>query len=327
VPFALLKMPDDAEVAVVELAMSFPGIGEIDHLASILEPHVAVVLNVLPVHLEFLKTVDNVARGKLEIFNHLAPGGVALLNGDFDQLHAAGRARMGRTILFGRDSGRNDVVLEEVAASAGGTRLVVGIEGHRETFAAPRLTGAQVENLFAAVVVAWQAGLPLGKIRDAVAGLEPVKGRGVISEHLGVTLVDDTYNANPEAVKKLLRWAAEAFPQPRVAVLGDMLELGDDELVFHAEVGRVVAELGYDLLVTVGRRARALAEGAREAGLPAAAVVSFDTPEDAGAWLEGRVHAGTTVLFKASRGVALERAIAAFTGQRPPSPASVPAKR
>lgn len=316
VPFGLLKMPDDAEAAVFELAMSWPGLGEIDHLSSILVPHIAVVLNVLPVHLEFLETVDNVARGKLEICNHVAPGGVALFNGDFDRLHEAGRALGGRTVLFGRDPRRNDVVLKEVVASEASTRLEVDLEGRGETFVAPRLTGAQVDNLFAAIVVAWQAGLELAEIRDAVADLEPVRGRGVISEHRGVTLVDDTYNANPEAVKKLLRWAAGAFSRPRVAVLGDMLELGADELSFHAEVGRVVAELGFDLLVTVGRRARALADGARGAGLPVEAVVSFDTPEDAGAWLKGRVHPGTTVLFKASRGVALERAIAAFKGER-----------
>lgn len=321
VPFALLKMPDDAEAAVFELAMSWPGLGEVDHLASIVVPHIAVVLNVLPVHLEFLGTVDNVARGKLEIFNHLAPNGVALLNGDFDQLLAVGRAMGGRTILFGRDPGRNQVVLKEVVASAGSTRLVVVLDGREEPFVAPRLTGAQVDNLFAAILIAWQAGLELSEIRDAVAELEPVRGRGVISEHRGVTVVDDTYNANPEAVKKLLHWAAGGFPRPRVAVLGDMLELGDDELRFHAEVGEVVAALGFDLLVTVGRRARALADGARGAGLPAEAVVSFDTPEDAGAWLAGQVHRGATVLFKASRGIALERAIAAFKGERPATPA------
>lgn len=311
-PFALLKMPGDTEVGLFELAMSSPGIGEIGHLADILRPDIAVLLSVTPVHLEFLHTVENVARGKLEITRHLAADGVALLNGDVDQVLRESRRLRGRTVLFGCDCSRNDIVLKDVHPVDGGLRLIIDFYGLEEEFRAPRLTAAQVENLFAAIVIAGHAGMKHFEIREALAELRPVQGRGVISSHRGVTIVDETYNASPAAVKKLLHWAAATVPGRKIAVLGDMLELGGNELLFHAEIGRAVAELGFDLLVTVGERARAIAAGAREAGFPAEAVAGFADPEEAGAWLRSRAEPGSTILFKASRGIALERAISAF---------------
>jgi UDP-N-acetylmuramoyl-tripeptide--D-alanyl-D-alanine ligase len=316
-PFALLKMPADTEVALFELAMSSPGIGEIGHLAGILRPDIAVLLSVTPVHLEFLHTVENVARGKLEITRHLAADSVALLNGDVDQVLRESRRLKGRSVLFGRDCTRNDIVLKDVHALESGQRLIIDFFGIEEEFVTPRLTAAQIENLFAAIVIAGHAGMKHDEIRATLGDLVPVAGRGVISRHRGVTIVDDTYNSNPEAVRKLLRWAAGAIPGPKVAVLGDMLELGANELHFHAEIGRAFAALGFAFLVTVGERALAMADGAREAGFPANSIASFPVPEAAGAWLRDHVQSGATVLFKASRGIALERAVFAFTADEP----------
>jgi len=314
-PFALLAMSGDEEVAVFELAMSSPGLGEIDRLAGLLRPDITCLLNVLPVHLEFLKTMDNVARAKLEINNHLSADGLALVNGDYELLRSGTRGLAARTLYFGRDPAHNQVVLREVRRENGRCRLFVDLAGSREELLAPPLTDAQVDNLLAAAAIAWQVGMSLAEIQTALGRLEPLAGRGRVTEHAGITFVDETYNSNPEAAKKLLRWAVAQFTGFRAAVLGDMLELGEGEARFHAEVGEVVAELGFDLLVTVGERARLMAEAARAAGMATARVASFATPEEAAAFLAPRLERGSVVLLKASRGVRLERALQALLDQ------------
>jgi UDP-N-acetylmuramoyl-tripeptide--D-alanyl-D-alanine ligase len=312
-PFSLLRMPGDTEVAVFELAMSYPGLGEIDLLAEILRPDITALLNVYPVHLEFLKTLDTVARGKLEINNYLGPDGVALLAGDFDLIRAGSGNVAGRRVLFGRDRS-NDVVLRALETRAGGCRLVLWLDGGEWALEAPLLTDAQVENLFAAVLIARSAGMQPDEIQSAVRDLSPVSGRGVVAEHAGWTIIDDTYNANPAAMRSVLAWVDRAYAdRTRVAVLGDMLELGADEVEYHREVGRQVAGLGLALLVCVGERSRAIVEGAIAAGFPSSAAEHFDRPEAAGAWLRARVGQGSVVVFKASRGIGLEGAIEAMT--------------
>ncbi len=314
-PFSLLQMSGREQAAVFELAMSDPGIGEIDRLAEILRPDVAVLLNVFPVHLEFLKTLANAARAKGEILGHLQADGCAFVNGDQPLLRRVARGRRGRIVFFGSQPAHNQVLLKKVVRQDGHSRLLISFYGIEEEFSAPLVSRTHVENLFAAILVAQALGMKNGAIQEAVARLRPLAGRGQFRRLGRVTLIDETYNSNPEALKRTLQWVDGEFRGRKVAVLGDMLELGSEELRFHREAGRYFAGLHFDLLLTVGQRAEALAAAARRAGFPAGRVACFRDAAAAGEFLRRDLDRGreAVVLFKGSRGMALEKAIAEYS--------------
>jgi len=315
-PFSLLKMTGKEETAVFELAMSDPGIGEIDQLAGILRPDVAVLLNVFPVHLEFLKTLENAAMAKAEILNHLDADGCAFVNGDSALIRRAVADKKGCKIFFGSQTVRDQIILKEVIRENSGSRMVIDSFGMKEEFVAPLISLAQVENLFAAILVSQRLGMANHEIQEALSALRPLAGRGQIREASGFVIIDETYNSNPEALKKTLQWVDGEYRQKKAAVLGDMLELGADELAFHFEAGRFFSGLRFDLLLAVGLRAAKIAEGARQAGYPAARIKCFDQAVDAGKYLRAELQPGAVVLFKGSRGTALEKAIAEFVHEK-----------
>ncbi|MCX6554190.1 MAG: hypothetical protein NTZ12_04120 [Candidatus Aminicenantes bacterium] len=146
--------------------------------------------------------------------------------------------------------------------------------------------------------------------------MQLLAGRGQIRQASGFVIIDETYNSNPEALKKTLQWVDGEYRQKKAAVLGDMLELGADELAFHFEAGRFFSGLRFDLLLAVGLRAAKIAEGARQAGYPAARIKCFDQAVDAGKYLRAELQPGAVVLFKGSRGMALEKAIAEFVHEK-----------
>jgi UDP-N-acetylmuramyl pentapeptide synthase len=164
-------------------------------------------------------------------------------------------------------------------------------------------------------VAAQHLGMKNAEIREAVSRLRPLAGRGLPRRLGRVTLIDETYNSNPEALKKALQWVDGETAATKIAVLGDMLELGTDELRYHRQVGRFFAGLHFDLLLTVGRRAGVLAAAARRAGYPARRVACFPEAAAAGQFLRRELDRGrdAMVLFKGSRGMALEKAIAEFS--------------
>jgi UDP-N-acetylmuramoyl-tripeptide--D-alanyl-D-alanine ligase len=315
-PFSLLRMNGREETALFELAMSDPGIGEIDLLAGILKPDIAVLLNVFPVHLEFLKTLKNAARAKAEILNYLAADGCAFVNGDSALVRRAVAAKKGRKIFFGVNAAGNQVVLKKVIRENGNSRMVIDFFGIEAEFVAPLVNRLHVENLFAAIMVAQYSGMKNHEIQDAVSSLQPLAGRGQVSKIGGFVIIDETYNSNPEALQKTLQWVDREYQQKKAAVLGDMLELGGSETAFHLQVGRFFADLHFDLLLTVGRRAEKIAAGARKAGYPADRIKCFEQAVDAGKYLRAELQPEAVVLFKGSRGVFLEKAIAGFTHEK-----------
>lgn len=313
-PFSLLQMSGCEETAVFELAMSDPGIGEIDRLAGILKPDIALLLNVFPVHLEFLKSLANAARAKGEILNHLAADGCAFVNGDAPLLRQVAAGCKGQLIFFGCRSGKNQIVLEKVSRENDCSRLRIDFFGIAEEFTAPLVNRLHAENLFAAILVAQRLGMKNFEIQEAVSRLQPLSGRGQIRRLGKITIIDETYNSNPEALKKTLQWVDREYSQKKAAVLGDMLELGEKELDFHREIGRYFSKLHFDLLLTVGRRAEKIAAAAKKAGYPAERIKCFAAAEEAGSYLRGAFarKAEAAVLFKGSRGMALEKAVAGF---------------
>ncbi len=311
-PFSLLKMTGEEEAAVFELAMSDPGIGEIDLLADILRPDVAVILNVYPVHLEFLKNLDNIAAAKSEILNHLAADDVGFINGDSQPLRQAVAPKRGRKVFFGKSPAHNDIILKEVVREKEGTRLVMEFYGIKTEFSTHVVNRVLSENLFAAVVVCQHLGMKHFEIQQALADVKSLARRGEIYRKNGFTIIDETYNSNPEALKKALDWVDQEFLDwkgKKIAVLGDMLELGEGEEDFHFDVGTFFSGLHFDFLVTVGRRAEKIAEGAQHTGYAGQKVKMCGDSTEAGRFLKGIAGAGSVMLLKASRGIALERTL------------------
>ncbi len=308
-PFSMLKINGNEDFAVFELAMSYPGIGEIDLLADILRPDIAVVLNVFPVHMEFLKTLKNVARGKAEILNYIDADGISIISGDSEYIRSEVKDKKGRKIFFGMSEGENDIILRGVERCETCSSFHIDFYGLEVKFETNLVNKVQIENLFAAIIVAQQSGMKNFEISDAVRVLETVSGRGEINRAGNFTIIDETYNSNPVALKKTLEWVDEEYNTNKIAVLGDMLELGDDEDKYHFESGKFFSELGYTMLYTVGERSKEIARGAEEGGFPAAKIKNFKTSDEAGEYINEHVSVESVILFKASRGIRLENAI------------------
>jgi UDP-N-acetylmuramoyl-tripeptide--D-alanyl-D-alanine ligase len=294
-PLEILAAPEGTEVLVLEMGMR--GAGQIAELAAIAEPDVGVIVGIGPVHLELMGSIEAIAAAKAELIAALAPGATAVV--PVDELLLAPHLRDDlRTVTFGE---------------GGDVRLIGGDEEHVEIDAAGEPIALEVtftqahlrRNLLAAVAAARAIGItPSGRVEPA---LSPGRGQRTVLAG-NVTLIDDCYNANPMSMRAALDDLADTAqrmpsdpPPRRVAVLGDMLELGPDAAAYHAEVGMYAASTGVDVLVTVGPLAAAMA--AEFAGESHRAADATEAAE----LVPGLIAPGDVVLVKASRGVRLER--------------------
>ncbi|HEX9609943.1 MAG TPA: UDP-N-acetylmuramoyl-tripeptide--D-alanyl-D-alanine ligase [Candidatus Limnocylindria bacterium] len=309
-PMTLLRLDESHQAAVLEMSMYT--VGEIAWLAEIARPEVGVVLAVHPAHLVRAGSIERIALAKSELPAALPRDGLAVLNAD-DPAVAAMRAVTPAPVrTFGLDPGA-DVRAEQIASR--------GLAGTEFTLVAPwgtrRLVSAMpgrhlVPHALAAAAVAERFDVPLDDVEAALtAGSHAAHRMRVADATSGATLVDDTYNASPVSVAAALDFLAET-PIPagrrRIAVLGDMLELGPDEERLHREIGARAAGVA-DVIVAVGPRGRWIAEAARAAGH--SRVSTVDEADEAAAALEREVAPGPgdVVLLKASRGIGLERAV------------------
>uniref|UniRef100_Q01Q44 UDP-N-acetylmuramoyl-tripeptide--D-alanyl-D-alanine ligase n=1 Tax=Solibacter usitatus (strain Ellin6076) TaxID=234267 RepID=Q01Q44_SOLUE len=303
VPLSLLRLPDGCRAGVIEMGMNHSG--EIRELGAIARPEIGVVTNVGYAHVEFFDSIEGIALAKRELIEGLTPDGVAVLNADDPRVAGFSAVHPGRSITFGL-SEHAEIRAEDVAAHAGGTRFrALGMEF--ETGLSGRHA---VMNLLAAIAVATVFGIAPARMRDAVASFAAGKMRGERTEHNGIVIWNDCYNSNPEAAQSMIDVLRETPARRRIAVLGEMLELGHAADELHRQVGRYAAEHGVDLLIGVRGAARAMVESAARAGLDAR---FFEDPAEAGDRARELAHAGDAVLFKGSRGVKVEKALERFT--------------
>lgn len=302
VPLSLLRLPDACRVGVLEMGMNHAG--EIRQLAEIAAPEVGVVTNVGYAHVEFFRSIEDVALAKRELIEGLPRDGVAVLNADDARVAQFGEVHPGRTVTFGFAESA-DVRAERVAAHAGGTRFRVA-EVEYETGMVGRHA---VMNLLAAIAVAQEFGIAAEGLRDAVRSFTPGKMRGERTVHNGIIVWDDCYNSNPEAAESMLDVLGETPASRRIAVLGEMLELGAESASLHRRVGRYAAALGIDFVIGVRGASQATVEAAAAEGAQAR---FFEDPAAAGEFVRGVARAGDAVLFKGSRGVKVERALERF---------------
>jgi UDP-N-acetylmuramoyl-tripeptide--D-alanyl-D-alanine ligase len=297
-PLEILDAPAETEVLVLEMGMR--GAGQIAELAAIAEPDVAVIVSIGPVHLELLGSIEAIAAAKAELIAALPAGGTAVIPADEPLLAPHLRTDV-RTVTFG-DGGSVRLRDSSELPDAEGTHLEIDLAGEPIALEVPFTQAHLQRNLLAAVA----AANAIGVVPAGLVEVEFSPGRGQRTRLPDdVTLIDDCYNANPMSMRAALDdLAATAARNPgarRVAVLGDMLELGPDELRFHAEIGKHARDTGVDVLVTVGPLAAAMGDGFDGDchAVPSAA--------DAAALVPELLSPGDVVLVKASRGVGLER--------------------
>ena len=300
-PLCLDNVPDDAEVVVSEMGMNHKG--EIAEIAGLMRPDVGVYTNIAPVHIEFFGTIEKIAEAKRELLENLREGGTVVVNNDNEHVVRISSDYAGPKVTYGIDHGADFRATNIRERGLLGTRFTV--DGRELELALPGRHN--LENLLAAIATARTIGISWDGITRGVANVKPAYHRGVIVEWKGATIYDDTYNSNPYALKRALELMTQAdVSGRRIAVIGDMLELGEQELQFHRDSGKEIPR-SIDMVIGVGKRTNALLEGAREAGHTD--VHHFDDALSAGEFLKNEIRENDLVLIKGSRGVGLDRIV------------------
>jgi len=305
VPLSLLRLPDSCRAAVIEMGMNHAG--EIRRLADIARPNFGVVTNVGYAHVEFFDSIEGIAAAKRELIEGLPPDGVAVLNADDSRVSRFAEVHPGTSITFGFSEGAC-VRAENVEYGVAGSRFrALGVD-----FESPLSGHHAVMNLLAAIAVAHAFEIPAERLRPAVASFTVGAMRGQRIEHRGIVIWDDCYNSNPEAAQSMLDVLRETPAAWRIAVLGEMLELGHAAEELHRQVGRYAGRhaAGHvDLLIGVRGAARYMVEAAAQAGVEAE---FFEDPAEAGERARQVARSGDAILFKGSRGVKVEKALERF---------------
>ena len=319
-PMSLMEAPCDRDTAVFEMGMSSPG--EIRSMTHAATPDIAMVINVGSSHLEYLKTRDNIAKAKLEIAEGLKDGGILLRNGDEPLLRKHVKKGKYSFIYVGIENTKNcDIYAENIFVGNRSTSFDLCFKGRMIRSLKFNILGKKF--VYNAAFAA-SAALLLGAGEDAVRrGLElyiPSEMRQSISEKNGITVISDCYNSAPESVRAAIDTLSSLEVQgKRIAVLGDMRELGTDSERMHREVGEYAAKNGVDVLLTLGESGAYIAEGAIRYGMNTHCVfVERDTDniEKLCLEIENKMSEGDAILFKASRSLRLERAIERLFGAK-----------
>ena len=306
-PLQLLRLQPEHEFAVIEMGMNHAG--EIAMLARIASPDWGVITNVGAAHIEnFSDGQAGIARAKYELVEALPATGIAFLNCDDRYVSQFGRDFAGKVVYFGAGPCADPQIAS--IDESNGLRVELLSNGEPVSVSMSLLGRHNASNAAAAFAVAREAGVPIDSILQALHALTPGDKRGEIlalsGPWQGATIINDSYNSNPEALKSMIQALAARPATRRILVAGEMLELGDHAPELHAACGQAAAQAGIDLVVGVRGHAQALVHAASDAGTMA---LLLPDAESAGAWLRENLRPGDVVLVKGSRGVRLERAI------------------
>jgi UDP-N-acetylmuramoyl-tripeptide--D-alanyl-D-alanine ligase len=311
VPLTLFELNSRHKTAVVEMAMRGPG--QIEYLARIARPLIGVITNIHMSHIELLGTLDAIADAKGELLDYLPKNGAAILNADDAYFDYLSRRSNARVVSFGESSKADIRAVSagldskgccnfEVVTPRGSFDVRIHVPGEHN-----------IKDALAAIAVGEVLEIPHDHMREALAGFKaPEKRSNVVPTRQGVVVIDDTYNASPASVQSALKTLRMMEGGRKIAVLGDMLELGDHALDAHLEVGRAAKEAGLDMLVVVGELAKLIARGAIDAGMPVAGVHEFDDSWRAAKELQDKLRERDVVLVKGSRAMKMERVVEAL---------------
>ena len=307
VPLTLLKLEKTHQVCVVEMGMDHAG--EIDYLGRLVEPDMALITNIGDAHIENLGSRENIFKAKCEIFPHLKEEGLAVLNGDDPMLAALKDTLPQHTVFVGGGEGLDYTACDLNSDGAG--HLNCRVKTPRSQFEAdiPALGSHMIYPTLMAAAVGEALGMAPDEIVRGIGAFLPTKMRMNIIRCKGdIVILNDAYNANPQSMRAAAAVLGDAGQKRRkVAVVGDMKELGPGSEQFHRAVGGYFAQSGANRLIAIGDLARFMAEGAKDAGLEQADY--FPTLDAAKNALSREVRAGVTILVKASRSMAFEKIV------------------
>lgn len=321
VPLTLARLPEDCDYAIFEIGMNHAG--EIRPLAGLVRPEIAIVTLIAAAHLGHFRNLDEIAEAKAEIFEGMAPGGVVLLNRDdsrFEFLEERARAKGVKTVLGFGENERADVRLLQCRLEPESSTIAVSIAGH-EWAARIGVPGRHtVQNILAVLGAAYVADADLSAVTGALAMLSAETGRG--KRHLlhlpggDATLIDESYNANPASMRAAIELLDAAPVQGggrRIAVLGDMLELGNHSAKLHAALAEVLRQTRTDLVFLAGPEMKALANT-----LPSSLMADYRAgAEELKPVLFDALRPGDTVMVKSSKGIGFSKLVDALVNQFP----------
>lgn len=313
-PLTLLRLDSSHQVGVVEMGMD--KFGEIDFLGGIVKPEVGVITNIGDAHIERLGSRENIFKAKCELLPHIKEDGLLVLNGDDPMLSTLRGKTPVQTVFCGQGEG-----LEYRAQILGGDGVshiqcrLTTPKMDREV-RIPALGEHMVYPTLIAAAVAERFGLTPDEIEQGIRQFVPTRMRmNILRRGNGIIILDDTYNANPQSMRAAISVLADSQSSYKIAVLGDMLELGPFSPALHAEVGEYLGQAGIQCLVAVGEQSAAMAQGARDVGVPQ--VLYCHDKGEAMERLPMLLRGDCTILVKASRGMKMEDITAFLVKQTP----------
>lgn len=303
-PLTLLQLDHMHEAAVVEMGMR--GFGQIEQLAKIAKPSIGIVTNVGETHMELLGSLEHIAKAKSELVDLIPSTGLVILNDDDIYVKAMAQKAKGRVITFGLTE-RADIRAEQITSSEQSTSFQC--IWHEQSFKVelPMLGRHNVYNALAAIAVGLALNLTIEEINGGLRNLAVTKMRLEVKKIKSYMMINDAYNASPASMRAGIETLNEIAAGRKIAVVGDMLELGDIAHEAHVAVGKQLADKKIDAVITLGEMGKAIAASAAQGGLKQ--VFACNTHEEAADALKKILLAGDTVLLKGSRGMQMEKII------------------
>lgn len=316
VPLTIFEATQDTRVLVVEMGMR--GFGQIEELARLTRPTVSVVTNVGLTHYELIGSEEGIAKAKAELVSVTPAGGTVILNADDGWTSYLASHANGAVATFGLSRNAQVRASNINVDATGRPTFDLFVGGDRLRVRLPVLGRYNVHNALAAATAAFTLGFSMIEVRDGLEHCTICEMRMEVCEAGAVTVLNDTYNANPASMRAALSVLDDMQAARKIAVLGDMLELGAVSDQAHRSIGEEVARVAPDLLVAVGKRARGIALGAKAEGLNGARVEMVSDNTSAARLLANRVTPGDVVLVKASRAMKLEEVVRSLCGTPQP---------
>lgn len=309
VPLTIFRLREEDEVAVLEMGINH--FGEMHRLSKVVRPDICVITNIGQCHLEYLGDRDGVLRAKSEIFDFISPEGKIILNGDDDKLASLSEVKGITPLFFGTEGVRDIRATEVESVGLKGVKCRIHTGNDSFEVMVPVPGRHMVLNALAAAAAGTVLGMTEEEIKRGIEKMESLSGRFHIIEENDITVIDDCYNANPVSMKASLKVLNDA-PRRRVAVLGDMGELGEEEKQLHEQVGEFAGKLDLQLCICIGTLCGYLAEAARKENADLE-VVTAGSVDEALEKLPVLIHKGDTVLVKASHSMHFEKIVDLLT--------------
>lgn len=307
-PLTILEL-ENQEIITVEMGMNH--LGEISVLTNIAKPNVCVITNVGTAHIGNLGSRENILKAKLEILEGMDENGTVVINNDNDLLHKwAEENKSNYNIITYGIHNSSDYMAHNIKEKETSVEYDINLKGETYNITVPVSGEPFVYNSLCAMAVAEICNIEIDQAIKGIANFELTKKRMEITKKDGITIINDSYNASYDSMKAALEYLKLTTGNRKIAVLGDMLELGDFEQELHEKVGEEVAKNNIDILITIGERAKHIANKAQEMGIKN--IYNYTNNEDATKGIKEVLNEGDTVLFKASNSMKLSEIIVAL---------------